>query len=129
MSGRRRLSQLAALLLAAAPSEASAAPDVSIATPSSGVEAVAFEVPGCRYCEVFRRDVLPTYNGTPAGKQAPLRFVDLNEAAAASLKLAGPITIVPTVVLLKDGVELGRIPGYVGRQNFHHIMDSLLGSQ
>lgn len=92
----------------------------------TGTELIAFEAPGCRYCPVFRRDVAPSYPASRAGKMAPLRFVDVNEPAAAALSLARPITIVPTVVLVRDGVEIGRIDGYVGRANMHHILDTLL---
>jgi hypothetical protein len=92
----------------------------------SGVELIAFEAPGCIYCPVFRRDVLPTYAATRAGKAAPLRFVDLNDAAADSFELSGPVTMVPTLVLVRDGVEIGRISGYFGRENVHHMLDAML---
>ncbi len=93
----------------------------------TGTELIAFEAPGCRYCPIFRRDVAPSYPATRAGKVAPLRFVDVNdEPAASALRLARPITMVPTVVLVQDGVEVGRIDGYVGRENMHHILNTLL---
>ncbi len=96
------------------------------AMPATGVELIAFEAPGCAYCPIFRRDVLPTYGTSRAGKAAPLRFVDVNDAAADSFKLASPVTIVPTLVLVRDGVEIGRIAGYFGRENMHHMLDALL---
>lgn len=120
---------LTTALAIAEPLGASAATSFGAAFSADGFEAVAFEAPGCRYCAVFRRDVLPTYAETPVGKKAPLRFVDLNAAEASAYKLAAPITTVPTVVLLKDGVELGRIPGYVGRHNFHILLDHLLNAR
>ncbi len=92
----------------------------------TGTELIAFEAPGCRYCPIFRRDVAPGYPTTRAGRVAPLRFVDINETAASALKLARPITMVPTVVLVRDGVEIGRIDGYVGRDNMLHILNTLL---
>ncbi|WP_083567686.1 thioredoxin family protein [Hyphomicrobium sp. CS1GBMeth3] len=95
----------------------------------TGVELIAFEAPGCAYCPIFRRDVAPSYAGTPAGKAAPLRFVDLNDPAAESLKLASPVTLVPTLVLVRDGVEIGRIAGYVGRENMHHILATMLPAE
>jgi thioredoxin-related protein len=108
----------------AAPGRANA--DVRAPT---GVELVLFEAPGCRYCPIFRRDVAPSYAISRAGKTAPLRFVDVNDAAAASFRLTRPVTMVPTVVLIRDGVEIGRIDGYVGRQNMHHMLDALLPSE
>jgi hypothetical protein len=117
-------------LTAAAPAAAMAvAPDgdIEAGRPApSGMELIAFEAPGCIYCPIFRRDVAPSYPATRAGKAAPLRFVDINDARADALKLASPVTIVPTLVLVRDGVEIGRINGYVGPINMHHMLDTLL---
>ncbi len=110
----------------AAPVSATAAPDRDTAAIPTGVELIAFEASGCIYCPVFRRDVAPTYAASRAGKAAPLRFIDVNDTAADALKLSGPVTIVPTLVLVRDGVEIGRISGYVGPQNMHHILDTML---
>lgn len=57
---------------------------------------------------------------------APLRFVDINDQATASFELTSPVTMVPTVVLVRDGVEIGRIAGYVGPANMHRLLDPLL---
>lgn len=95
----------------------------------TGIELIAFEAPGCAYCPIFRRDVAPSYAGTPAGKVAPLRFVDLNNPAAKRFTLASPVTMVPTLVLVRDGVEIGRIAGYVGRENMHHILATMLPTE
>lgn len=93
---------------------------------AAGVELILFEAPGCRYCPIFRRDVATTYAGTPAGRAAPLRFVDLNDPAAARFRLAAPVTMVPTLVLVRDGAEIGRISGYVGRENMHRLLATML---
>jgi thioredoxin-related protein len=93
------------------------------------MELIAFEVQGCAYCPVFRRDVAPSYATSRAGKVAPLRYVDLNDAAATSFELSAPITIVPTLVLVKDGAEIGRISGYVGRESVYRLLDPLLPAQ
>jgi hypothetical protein len=92
----------------------------------TGVELIAFEAPGCVYCPVFRRDVVPSYATSQAGRTAPLRFVDVNDAAAASFRLAAPVTMVPTLVLVRDGVEIGRIAGYVGRESVHRLLHTML---
>lgn len=91
-----------------------------------GLELVAFEAPGCRYCPIFRRDVAPSYPASRAGKSAPLRFVDVNDEAASHFELTSPVTMVPTVVLVRDGVEIGRIAGYVGPANMHRMLESML---
>lgn len=115
------------LMLAALAPRASAAPDIGVgAAAPTGLELIAFEAPGCAYCPVFRRDVAPTYGNTRAGRAAPLRFVDLNDRAVDTYRLSSPITVVPTLVLVRDGVEIGRIAGYVGPDNLHHILGGML---
>lgn len=94
----------------------------------SGYELIAFEAPGCSYCPILRRDVAPSYPSSRAGKVAPLRFIDINDQAAATFELTSPVTMVPTVVLVRDGVEIGRIAGYVGPANMHRLLDPLLPS-
>lgn len=110
---------------------AGAAPDrdITAGRASTGIELIAFEAPGCRYCPIFRRDVAPSYAASQAGMTAPLRYVDINDASASVLKLASPVTMVPTLVLVRDGIEIGRIPGYVGRENMHRILDGMLPRQ
>lgn len=117
------------LPLAALAPAAGAAPDLGAtgrAPHPTGLELIAFEAPGCAYCPLFRRDVAPSYGSTRAGRAAPLRFVDLNDRAADSFRLSSPITVVPTLVLVQDGVEIGRISGYVGPDNIHHILGAML---
>lgn len=116
------------LLAVLAPASGRAAPDLS-GTTDSGYELIAFEAPGCIYCPVFRRDVLPSYADSRAGKTAPLRFIDVNDAIADDFQLSSPVTMVPTVVLVRNRVEIGRINGYFGRENMHHMLNTLLPSQ
>lgn len=99
-------------------------PDAARAIPE--FELIAFEVPGCIYCNVFRRDVLPRYASSAAGRTAPLRFLDLNDEASTQLRLNEPVRIVPTVVVMRDGTEVGRIVGYLGAENFYRMLAGLL---
>jgi hypothetical protein len=115
-----------AALLAFAVQKARAGLDGVTPPASSGLELVVLEVPGCIYCPVFRRDVLPRYDAFARGRELPIRFLDLNDAAADRLELDGPVGIAPTVVLLKDNREVGRIPGYLGPDNFFHAVGHLL---
>ena len=90
-----------------------AAHDPATAKPSVEVqELVVLEVPNCIYCNIFRRDVLPGYQKSKRGSELPIRFVDLNDPAAEKLKLLAAVTIVPTIVLMRQGEETGRISGY-----------------
>lgn len=115
-----------AALLALAAQKARAARDVETAARASGLELVVLEVPGCLYCPIFRRDVLPRYEASPRAQEVPIRFVDLNDEAADRLELEGPVEVAPTVVLLRDNREVGRIPGYFGPENFFHAVGHLL---
>lgn len=90
------------------------------------IELVVVEVPGCIYCGIFRRDVLPSYQASPRAKTVPLRFLDLNDEAADRLDLSAPVTVVPTVLVLENGHEIGRITGYTGPENFFHSINAAL---
>jgi Thioredoxin-like domain len=111
--------------VAAAPSRAA----LDFANPGlarSGVELVVVEAPGCIYCHLFHRDVVPVYERSPRAQTVPMRFIDLNEAAFAALALDRPIESVPTVLVLRGRQEIGRIPGYIGPSNFFQTIDRLL---
>ena len=95
---------------------------------SSNLELVVLEAPGCTFCTVFRRDVLPSYQSSEQARSVPVRFLDVNDSAVEQLGLDGPINIVPTFVVLKNNKEIGRIPGYVGPENFYHSINYLLST-
>ena len=95
--------------------------------PASELELVVLEVESCIYCSLFRRDVLPKYLASRRAQSVPIRFLDLNDKTADELGLDGPVLVVPTVVLLKDNREIGRVPGYVGPENFFHAVNHLIG--
>lgn len=93
--------------------------DPAVSPPTNVYELVVVEVEGCTYCDVFRRDVLPAYKASSRAKDLPLRFVDLNAPEAAHLVLnEGPLTVVPTLLLVKANHEVSRVPGYMGPENF-----------
>ena len=96
--------------------------------PDSNLELVVVEADGCIYCELFRRDVLPTYETSEQGKELPVRFVDINDIDADHLDFKTDVEIVPTFVVVKSRHELGRISGYVGPEDFFHSIDYLLAS-
>jgi thioredoxin-related protein len=89
-----------------------------LANPTSGKELLVFEVDGCTYCAVFRRDVLARYQRSPLNSEAPLRFVDLNKTDDEHYALNGRIAMVPTAVLMSQGREVDRLAGYWGPDNF-----------
>jgi thioredoxin-related protein len=100
--------------------------DAAIPAAPVAMELVVLEAPGCIYCGLFRRDVLPSYEASGRAKEMPIRFVDINDAAADALGLDSPVDIVPTFVVLKNNHEVGRIPGYTGPEFFFHTINHLL---
>lgn len=103
--------------------------DVEAPLPNaSNLELIVMEAPGCTYCDIFRRDVLPSYQASERAKDVPIRFLDINDASPEELGLDSAIEIVPTFVVLKDHKEVGRIPGYVGPEFFFHSINHLISS-
>jgi thioredoxin-related protein len=126
----RSTATLTAALIAAAvaPPTVEAARDMDAPPADSSYEIVVMEVEGCRYCPLFRSDVLPVYLATPRAREVPVRFQDINAADMDRLKLKGAIDTVPTAVLMQDKAEIGRIPGYVAPESFARmITDMMLG--
>lgn len=108
----------AALLLPGDP--LSAARNQSLVSPvANPYELVVIEVEGCAYCPILRRDAIPVFEASPQAKEISVRFLDLNTPAAQSLTLTeGPLTVVPTLLLVKDNREVGRAAGYMGPDGF-----------
>jgi thioredoxin-related protein len=94
---------------------------------ASAMELVVYEHPDCTYCQVFRARVVPRYLKSDFAADAPLRFVNIAIAGNKSAALNGPITMVPTSVLMKDGREIDRIAGYWAPDNFFKAVESLIG--
>jgi hypothetical protein len=112
------------LALAAAPG-ADAARDIgSEPAQLSDIELVLVEAEGCAYCADFRRVVAPRYLASPRSARVPLRFADVNDIDALSLE--APVTIVPTLLVLRESHEIGRLAGYTGPETFFRVLDRLL---
>lgn len=99
------------------------------ALPGSRLELLVVEVDNCIYCGLFRRDVASTYKTSVRAKAVPMRFVDLNAPDVDRLSLKSPIDSVPTVLVVENGREVGRIAGYVGPEIFFHSLSRLLPDQ
>jgi thioredoxin-related protein len=117
------------LVLVAPLSSGRAGIDRDAAVPQLGnLQLVVMEADGCIYCDIFRRDVLPSYETSERGKDMPVRFVDVNDIDKTGIELQSPIDILPTFVIVKDHREIGRIPGYMGPEDFFHSINYLLSS-
>jgi thioredoxin-related protein len=104
-----------------------AARDTDSMPSASSRELVVFEANNCIYCSVFRRDVLPNYLASQRAADLPIRFVNISENETAEKSLNSPLTLVPTVVYMEDGLEVTRIAGYTGPENFFRILSQTLG--
>ncbi|MBU2533658.1 MAG: thioredoxin family protein [Alphaproteobacteria bacterium] len=89
-------------------------------------ELIVFEAENCAYCFIFRRDVAPNYLKSPRARDVPLRYVDVNAVDLDKLKLNGPLTMVPTIVLMRNGREVDRITGYMGPEPFYHMVSQIM---
>ena len=89
------------------------------------MEMVVFEHPDCTTCPAFRSKVAPRYQALPQAADAPLRYVDISRTDTDRMGLTLPLTMVPTVVLMKGGREVDRIAGYWGRDNFLKMVEYL----
>lgn len=103
-------------------------PDAPVPHNATNLQLLVMEAPGCIYCSIFRRDVLPSYQTSERGKDMPVRFVDVNDVDKTGVTLESPIDILPTFVIVRDNKEVGRIPGYMGPENFFHSINYLLSS-
>lgn len=119
----------AALLVPGEPSPAHAATEIAAERPGPIVELIVIEARGCPMCRLFRDEIAPAYRATARAERAPLRFVDVAHTDPATLNLASPVEIVPTVVLMRDGVELDRLVGYTGPEIFMRAVGVMLGEQ
>ena len=133
MSSKAFFRVLAALvfvgLFVAPAARVDAALNEAIVTPAAGpYELVIIEVENCIYCDVLRRDVMPSYATSPQGRELPVRFVDLNTPEAANLELSEPLTMVPTMLLVKANREVSRAPGYLGPEGFFHAIKAMISS-
>lgn len=89
-------------------------------------ELVMFETPGCPWCAAWNRDVGVIYAKTEEGRIAPLRRVDIGALRPVDLGGLEGILYTPTFVLVEEGVEVGRIVGYLGEDHFWGLLSEML---
>jgi hypothetical protein len=114
---------VAALVVTTPGAEAARDPQPPVTT---ALEIVVIEVGGCKYCPLLRQDVADGYARSPRAREVPIRFVDVTAEGADRLKLKAPIATVPTAILLRNHVEIGRIEGYVSPEDFTRLLTDLL---
>ena len=90
-------------------------------------ELVMVERAGCHWCERWNAEIAHIYPKTREGKLAPLRRADINDLPE-DIAFKSPPVFTPTFVLVRDGVELGRIEGYASEDFFWFHVEQLLAA-
>lgn len=91
------------------------------------MDLIMFEGPSCGTCKLFKREVLPIYAASPAGKVFPLWVVEMG--SKLSFRINQPVTFTPTFVWVENGVEVGRFSGYFGKAQFFNIVNKAANTQ
>jgi hypothetical protein len=115
-----------AALIASTAFHVRAALDGSAPAANEGVQLIVLEVKDCFACDLVRQHIQPAYARSPQSREVPLRYLDLNLVDAESLALAAPLTMVPTIVLMRNGQEVSRISGYTGPAIFFEAVERML---
>lgn len=90
-------------------------------------ELIVLEVENCGICSLVRTEIAPAYARTARAQAVPMRFVDINRVDMQRLQLTAPVTVVPTILLMRDGMEIDRVTGYLGPENFLRVIGSMIG--
>ena len=86
--------------------------------PTRAAELVMFEQAACPWCQVFNREIAPSYKKTDEGLRAPLRRIDIDKPLPPDLAFIQVERLTPLFVLVDKGREIGRIRGYPGEESF-----------
>jgi thioredoxin-related protein len=111
----RRIALFSSLFLLLAISIAGA---MSVKAADSRGQLVMITSSHCPWCEAFEDDVGKGYDRTEEALAYPLRRHDFYQKMPDDLAHLTPATMTPTFIILRDGVEVGRIVGYPGAELF-----------
>lgn len=92
-----------------------ASPRGDVAAADAAVRLLMFEAPACPFCKRWHEEIGGAYEKSREGRFARLERLPL--AAAPKLAIAD-VRYSPTFVVVKDGVEVGRVTGYSGPDFF-----------
>ncbi|MEO0618123.1 MAG: hypothetical protein AAFZ01_02460 [Pseudomonadota bacterium] len=88
-------------------------------------EVVVFEAGRCVACPRFRDAVVRPYFRSDRGDALPMHVVDYDALGTAGRALRAPVTELPTSVVLRGGIEIGRVVGNPGATRFLAAMDRI----
>ncbi|MBC9247349.1 SoxS protein [Paracoccus sp. 11-3] len=95
---------------------------------AKGVRLLMIERDGCLYCAAWDAEVGPSYAQSPTGQVAPIVAVDIDGPYPNGLALERRPVMTPTFILLQDGIELGRVEGYAGKDQFYPLIGQLMAN-
>jgi hypothetical protein len=98
----------------------------SAASAAEQLRLLMFEQPGCIYCAAWNEQIAPQYPLTTEGRSAPLRRLQLRDPLPEGLSLVSQPVFTPTFVLVRDGMETGRIEGYPGSEFFWPLLADMI---
>lgn len=91
-----------------------------------GLRLLMVESKSCLYCAAWRAEIGPGYGGSAIGRRAPLVPVNIDGPYPDGLALARRPALTPTFILLRDGIELGRVEGYAGADQFYPLLAQMM---
>ena len=99
---------------------------LGLSSRAMAAELIMFEQEACEWCEIWDEKIAPIYPETAEGTRAPLRRIDIHAPIPTDVAHIPPGPYTPTFVLIKNGVEVGRIRGYPGEDFFWGMLDELI---
>lgn len=116
----------AAMALTSAPSLAAPQAAAQSVTEKPVYQLVIVEAPSCTVCGAIRTQVQPAYEATPNAALAPMVFLDIHDLDKKAIRLNRRLSLLPTALVVKDNLEIGRIEGYWGRDPFLLMVTRIL---
>jgi len=108
----------ASLLFIAMPFAAASGPVHSVGGAGDGNWLLMVTSSSCPWCEAFEAEVGAGYPATEEAKILPLQRHDIFQKFPAEFADLVPATMTPTFIIIRDGIEKGRIVGYPGAELF-----------
>lgn len=84
------------------------------------------EEPGCVWCARWNAEIADVYPRTSEGRAAPLHRFDIRDGAPDGVTLESKLRFTPTFILVRDGMEEGRIEGYPGEDFFWGLLGQIM---
>ncbi len=98
----------------------------AIAAHAEDMRLLMFEEPGCYWCGKWNAQIGDIYPKTAEGRTAPLERIQLRNGIPSDAKLKSRPQYTPTFVVVRAGIEIGRIEGYPGEDFFWGLLNQIL---